>query len=280
MTPGKQFFRKQFPSTAEAMRDVVSSALLALEERGWISEDEQYFAHLCLEEAVVNAMKHGNKGDKNLRVDLEILDEAENCRIIVRDQGDGFCPNSVTPPPTEELGGRGVFLIKSFMKQVTFNRATRGLEMVLPKRKTTNDTKHMSEEAMVQFDYDEPITVATVKTATVLDAVNVTQFGQEVQEYLKEHNGIHLLLDFRNVEYLSSAVLTELLRIKKTVSEHNGTLRLCALTANIRKIFEITNLDKVFPIEPNRETAIPRFVRAVQVAQQEATWDGSTSSAS
>jgi anti-anti-sigma factor len=262
------------------MRDVVSSALHALEERDWLSKDQQYFAHLCLEEAIVNAMKHGNKGNKTLRVNLEILDESENCRIIVRDQGDGFCPTSLEPPPTEELGGRGVFLIKSFMKQVTFNQATRGLEMVLPKRKTTEETKHMSEEAMVQFDYDEPITVATVKSATVLDAVNVTQFGQEVQAYLKKHNAIHLLLDFRNVEYLSSAVLTELLRIKKTVAEHKGTVRLCALTANIRKVFEITNLDKVFPIEPNRETAIPRYMRAVQVAQQEATWDGSSSSGS
>jgi len=126
---------------------------------------------------------------------------------------------------------------------------------------------------MVSFDYDEPVTVATVKTATVLDAVKVNQFGQEGQDYVKSHQGIHLLLDFRNVEYLSSAVLTELIRIKKAVAEGKGTLRLCALTAEIRKVFEITNLDQVFPIEVDRDTAMPRYMRSVHVAQQEANWE-------
>ena len=128
---------------------------------------------------------------------------------------------------------------------------------------------------MVRFVYDEPITVGTVESATVLDAVNVSQFGKEVQVYLKDHAGIHLLLDFGNVEYLSSAVLTELLRIKKVIAEGKGTMRLCSLTAEIRKVFEITNLDQVFPIEQDRESAMPRYMRAIQVAQQEANWGGS-----
>jgi len=136
MMAGKSFFRKEFPSTAVAMRDAVTSALAALEERDWLAEDQRFFAHLCLEEAVVNAMNHGNRGDQNLSVSLEMLDEGEDCRVIVRDQGGGFCLNELQKPPAEAIGGRGVFLIKSFMKNVTFNKATQGLEMVLPKKKT------------------------------------------------------------------------------------------------------------------------------------------------
>ncbi|HIJ66448.1 MAG TPA: STAS domain-containing protein [Candidatus Hydrogenedentes bacterium] len=130
----------------------------------------------------------------------------------------------------------------------------------------------MHDGSIVSFREDEGIAVATVEAASVLDALNVDQFGKEVQKYVRGNRGIHLLLDFQKVEYLSSAVLTELLRIKKAIAEMQGTMRLCALTKEIRKVFEITNLDQIFVIDHNVETALPRYRRALQVAAQEETW--------
>ena len=138
---GKSFFFEEFPSTADAMRAAVTSALSALDERDWIAPDKRYFAHLCLEEAIVNAIHHGNKGDQSLSFSLEMKDEGPDCRIIVRDRGSGFHPDKVEKPPADSFGGRGVFLMKSFMKQVTFNEATQSLEMVMPKQKQFQRTK-------------------------------------------------------------------------------------------------------------------------------------------
>ncbi|HNR31878.1 MAG TPA: STAS domain-containing protein, partial [Candidatus Hydrogenedentes bacterium] len=85
--------------------------------------------------------------------------------------------------------------------------------------------------------------------------------------------GIHLLLNFEHVDYLSSAVLTELLRINKIVQEAEGQMRICAVAPNIREIFEITNLDKLFVLsEDDAQTSVKRFERALAVAAREATW--------
>lgn len=116
------------------MREAVTSALQALEDHAWLDPSQRYYAHLCLEEAVVNAITHGNKSDPALTVTLDLVDEGETCRILVGDQGPGFSPGTAQKPPADALGGRGVFLMKSFMKDVEFNQDSKCLEMTLPKK--------------------------------------------------------------------------------------------------------------------------------------------------
>jgi anti-anti-sigma factor len=130
----------------------------------------------------------------------------------------------------------------------------------------------MSETRLVTFEEVDNITIGRVGAASVLDAVNVTQFGNEVLELVKSRSGLNLMLDFENVDYLSSAVLTELLRINQAVESQNGNLRLCGLKPDVRKVFEITNLDKVFTIYGDHKTAIKRFARSLEVAEQESAW--------
>ncbi|HRI86828.1 MAG TPA: STAS domain-containing protein [Candidatus Hydrogenedentes bacterium] len=130
----------------------------------------------------------------------------------------------------------------------------------------------MSEGALVEFIERGAITVGEVHAGSVLDALNVSQFGQEVVTYVKQRQGVRLLLDFHRVEYLSSAVLTELLRINQTCKEVGGDLRLCALNDDIRKVFEITNLDKMFTIYGEHDDAILKYARALSIEAQEDAW--------
>ncbi len=130
----------------------------------------------------------------------------------------------------------------------------------------------MSQGALVEFSEHGGITVGVVHAGSVLDALNVSQFGAEVITFAKQRTGIRLLLDFHHVEYLSSAVLTELLRINQTCKEIGGDLRLCALNADIRKVFEITNLDKLFTIYGAADDAIVKYTRALSIEAQEDAW--------
>lgn len=131
----------------------------------------------------------------------------------------------------------------------------------------------MAQEQAVSFKESGPISVGIIQTPSVLDALNVTQFGNEVLSHIHGRPGINLLLDFERVNYLSSAVLTELLRINEAVQEAGGRLRLCALNQDIRKVFEITNLDRIFVIYGAPDEAEERFRRSLQVEEQEETWD-------
>jgi len=130
----------------------------------------------------------------------------------------------------------------------------------------------MSEEPLVSFTERGVITVGTIQAGSVLDAVNVTQFGKEVLDYVSGHPGLNLLLNFHAVEYLSSAVLTELLRVNQACKDGDGGLRLCSLNEDIRKVFEITNLDKMFVIYGAVDEAAMRYARSLTIEAEEQAW--------
>ena len=113
----------------DAVGDTLKSALAALVERGWVDAGQTFYAHLCLEEALVNAITHGNKCDEHLKVRIELSEEGEFCLIRVYDQGPGFCPQNVKMPELEQPSGRGVCLIRYCMADVSYNPAEKCLNM-------------------------------------------------------------------------------------------------------------------------------------------------------
>lgn len=134
-----------------------------------------------------------------------------------------------------------------------------------------------TKQPLLDFRTDGPIHIGTIRTSSVLSAVNVAEFGNEILGYIKEHPRLNLLLNFENVDYLSSAVLTELLRVNKAIQESDGRLHLCAVSATIREIFEITNLDRIFVINSDGvDSGIRRFKRSLEVAEKEAAWQEPT----
>ena len=88
---------------------------------------------LALEEALVNAIKHGNRmdPDKSVRIGCQVCDK--QVRIEIEDQGSGFDVSDV-PDPTEDEnlekpGGRGIMLMRSFMSTVEYNASGNRLVM-------------------------------------------------------------------------------------------------------------------------------------------------------
>jgi serine/threonine-protein kinase RsbW len=90
-------------------------------------EGSEDFVALALQEAVSNAMLHGNSLDARKLVHVRCCcDFGEGVFILVRDQGPGFDPNNVPNPlAVENLGaehGRGIHLMKLAMDEVSFAR--------------------------------------------------------------------------------------------------------------------------------------------------------------
>jgi len=101
----------------------MDEVLAKLEHFGWVSRDI-FSIHLAMEEALVNAIKHGNRHDakKQVHVLCKIFDN--RIRIEVRDEGPGFEPDDVPDPTDDEnldvSSGRGLMLIRSFMSSVEY----------------------------------------------------------------------------------------------------------------------------------------------------------------
>jgi len=123
------FFSEEFPSSLEAIGEVLPRAVAALRDGDWVESDQEFYARLCLEEALVNAMTHGNKGDCGLDVRLTMTEDGGYCLIRVYDSGCGFCPDGIKTPEPEQPDGRGICLIRHCMDDVTYSAAEHCLEM-------------------------------------------------------------------------------------------------------------------------------------------------------
>jgi len=131
----------------------------------------------------------------------------------------------------------------------------------------------VGEEPLLQFSAEGRIAVGHIRSASVLDAVNVSQFGKEVEQFVEQNATGNLLLDFRDVNYLSSAVLSQLICIRRQCKTLDGDLRLCAIRPEIKRVFEITNLSKMFVIyDHDAGEAAKRFDRSLDIANEDETW--------
>jgi len=88
---------------------------------------------LCLEEALINAMKHGNKQNTSLKVNAEVSKESDSLKFTICDQGEGFDVHDLNDPTKEEhlakTHGRGIFLIKNIMDEVRYDKENKCLHL-------------------------------------------------------------------------------------------------------------------------------------------------------
>jgi anti-sigma B factor antagonist len=95
----------------------------------------------------------------------------------------------------------------------------------------------------------------------ILDEANIADIGNTLGAIIEEEDPPKLLLDFANVDHLSSAALGMLINVNNRVKQKNGQLRLASIKPQILEVFVITKLNKLFKILPNRQEALTSFVQ-------------------
>lgn len=129
-------FSLTIPSDTVAGQAVQERIVRRLEDLEYPARDV-FGVRLALEEALVNAIKHGNRMDpaKVVRIDCRI--ESEIVRVVIEDQGPGFRPDAVPDPTAEENlerpCGRGIMLMRAFMSLIEYNAT--GNRVTLEKRR-------------------------------------------------------------------------------------------------------------------------------------------------
>jgi serine/threonine-protein kinase RsbW len=124
-------------SVPKAVSQVCTGILDAL-NAGQFSQEDIFAVHLALEEAFINAVKHGNKMDPTKQIQIDYSIGVDRIEISVTDQGNGFNPAAVPDPRFGENlyrpEGRGLLLIRSYMDVVEFNKSGNSLHMVRYKK--------------------------------------------------------------------------------------------------------------------------------------------------
>jgi anti-sigma B factor antagonist len=65
-----------------------------------------------------------------------------------------------------------------------------------------------------------------------------------------------MVIDFQNVQYLSSKMLGKLMALYKRVQAEDGGLALCSVRKELREVFEVTQLDKVLNLQADQAKAV------------------------
>ena len=140
-------FEVQIPSDTESCQQAIQRIIESLERLGF-PEKDVWGVRLALDEALVNAIKHGNRMDaqKSVRIVCQISNE--KVRIEIEDEGSGFDWNHL-PDPTdlenlEKPCGRGVMLMRAFVNVVEYNE--QGNKVILEKLKGVDVETDDSDE--------------------------------------------------------------------------------------------------------------------------------------
>jgi serine/threonine-protein kinase RsbW len=125
--------RVQLPSSFELL-DLVQLLSDRASAIAGLDEDATHWVSVAVRESVINAIKHGNREDRQKHVTVEFLltPRAQPQEFVVRvlDEGAGFDPDDVANPLDPEnvlkSSGRGIFFMRSFMDDVSIARRPEG----------------------------------------------------------------------------------------------------------------------------------------------------------
>jgi serine/threonine-protein kinase RsbW len=120
-------------STPAAVIDIVRQIVPSLQANNFTEEDV-FAVHLAIEEAFINAVKHGNKMEQSKAVKIDYSIESDKIEICMTDEGEGFDPEVIPDPRYGDNlykpAGRGMLLMRSFMDVVEYSKQGNSVRMI------------------------------------------------------------------------------------------------------------------------------------------------------
>ena len=117
----------------------------------------------------------------------------------------------------------------------------------------------MADQQRIRVTEVDGVTVVRFVDRKILDDLIIKDLGQELFELVEKENRSQLLLNFTDVEFLSSAALGKLISLHKKVERAEGVLKLSNIKSEIYDVFTITRLNEKFDIKSEQEDALADF---------------------
>jgi anti-sigma B factor antagonist len=146
---------------------------------------------------------------------------------------------------------KGVFSL--FAVYQSESEAIQALGKTVAGRIEAGDRASWSHQA-----HDE-VFVVFVHTRRLKERVTVTDLADGVELFVEERHARFVLMDFSEVEFMTSSMIGRLLRLRKRLVANGGRLGLVGMSDSIRQVFATTRLDRFFEVYPSLEKALKRF---------------------
>lgn len=118
----------------------------------------------------------------------------------------------------------------------------------------------MTVTSRIQATEVDGVQVIRFRDRQLFDEKTVREVADQILASLpNDGSPIRLILDFTDVNLVSSTLLSKLILLQRRVGASNGKLRLCELPPVIQQVFRTANLDRLFSIDRDQRTALDSF---------------------
>jgi len=94
------------------------------------------------------------------------------------------------------------------------------------------------------------------KSAYISDVEEISNASSQIRQFIHKNHPQQIVFDFAGVKFFSSQVLGLLLEARAQLKSSNGRVVVCTLDPRLHRVFKITNLDRIFPLYPDRPSAL------------------------
>ena len=255
----------------------------SMSHMGLCDESERLRVSVALEEALTNAVHHGNLEvssklrekndnayyqlinerrkqspyrDRHVRVQVSMSDGA--AKFVVMDEGPGFdvsqLPDPTNPENLEKASGRGVMLMRTFMDEVVYNDA--GNEVTLVKRTKSSGIGKFSPRVFSMQPRDDRLLVSVLKNVTSLADEQLAEELELILDYIRQNDVGRVVIDMENVTRFGSSFLESLRRIWSQLHAREGKLVMCNVSPLGEEVLRISRFDELFEVVPSRDEAL------------------------
>jgi anti-sigma B factor antagonist len=116
--------------------------------------------------------------------------------------------------------------------------------------------RSMATPRRIKVTESGKVSVITFNDSKIIDESEIQEFGQELYDLVEREGRKKIVLNFANVEFLSSAALGKLIGFDKRVKQHGAELMLSNIRPEIYEVFAITKLTKLFVIKDDEADAL------------------------
>ncbi len=114
----------------------------------------------------------------------------------------------------------------------------------------------METKAGLDIAREGNVAIASFKSTCISDAEEISNASTQIRQYIQSDPPSRMVFDFKGVKFFSSQVLGLLLETRAHLRPHNGEVAVTSLSAQLQRVFKITNLDKIFRLYPDRAAAV------------------------
>lgn len=109
---------------------------------------------------------------------------------------------------------------------------------------------------MLEIKEDADVSIGYFQNTRILDEATVQSLGTELLEAAARTKNNKMLLNFRNVVLMSSAMIGKLVLLRNRCKEAGVNLAFCEITDNVKEVFSLMRLEQLVDLYPDQASAL------------------------